>query len=204
MSFKLLETMRFHPEHGYYLLDPHLRRMKKSALFFGFKIDVLDIQEILFGKAEKWEEEKRVRLLLDRFGTIKLDYSSLHPKSESVIKVSISKESVHQNNVFLFHKTTNRDVYNQAISCSKDADDIILYNQHGEITESCIANIAIEIEGTWVTPPVCCGLLAGTKRADLIDKNQLVERIFYKEDLINTMKIKLFNSVRGEYLVELI
>ncbi len=202
MSFKLLETMRFQPEHGYVLLDQHLHRMKESALFFGFHFNISEIQKILFGDAEEWTEEKRVRLLLDQSGTITLDHASLSLKSESVIKIAISDEPVQKNNIFLFHKTTNRDVYDQAMMSCKAADDVILYNQYGEITESCIANIAIEIEGIWVTPPISCGLLAGTKRADLLNKKQLVERILYKEDLINAVKIKLFNSVRGEYPAE--
>ena len=40
-------------------------------------------------------------------------------------------------------------------------DDVLLFNEKGEVTESTIANMAVEIEGKLCTPPVQCGLLPG-------------------------------------------
>ncbi len=196
--------MLFTPENGYYLLDQHLERLESSASFFCFSCNRSDIQEILTEKGKQCKTEKRVRLVLDKQGHIKLDYFELPKQSKSKLKLSIAEKPVKNSNIYLFHKTTNREVYDQAMNHCKIADDVVLYNQDGEITESCIANIAIQIEEKWVTPPISCGLLAGTKRAELLDKNKLTECVFYKEDLMNATEIKLFNSVRGEYLVELI
>ncbi len=39
-AFSLLETMRWTPEEGYYLLERHLERLQDSALYFGFRFDL--------------------------------------------------------------------------------------------------------------------------------------------------------------------
>jgi branched-subunit amino acid aminotransferase/4-amino-4-deoxychorismate lyase len=53
-----------------------------------------------------------------------------------------------------------------------DCDDLLFFNERGELTESSIANVVVEVEGKLVTPPVSAGLLAGTFRAQLIDDDE--------------------------------
>ena len=43
--------------------------------------------------------------------------------------------------------------------------DTVLWNAAGEITESTFGNIAMLLDGRWVTPPLSCGLLPGVGRA---------------------------------------
>ena len=38
-EFELLETLRWSPGRGFYLLDRHLRRLRESAEYFGFECD---------------------------------------------------------------------------------------------------------------------------------------------------------------------
>ena len=45
---------------------------------------------------------------------------------------------------FLRHKTTHRDIYERALKTAGEADDVILWNRRGEITESTIANVVVE------------------------------------------------------------
>ena len=44
--------------------------------------------------------------------------------------------------------------YEKARASCPDSDDVLLYNEKGEVTESCIANVVILRKGRWVTPPV--------------------------------------------------
>ena len=37
-AFDLLETMRWTPDHGFFLLDRHLRRIAESARHFGYAL----------------------------------------------------------------------------------------------------------------------------------------------------------------------
>ncbi|HKL21289.1 MAG TPA: aminotransferase class IV, partial [Tichowtungia sp.] len=108
----------------------------------------------------------------------------------------IAKQPVDSQNVFLYHKTTNRSVYEKAKADSPDADDVLLFNERGEITESCIANVVVELDGRKVTPPVSCGLLAGTFRDELLEAGEIEEQFVLLDDLKRTDAIWLINSVR--------
>ena len=76
---------------------------------------------------------------------------------------------------------------------------MLLYNELGEITETTIANVAVEIGGRLCTPPVACGLLAGTLRAALLAQGRIVERVIGIRELRTNARLILFNSVRGVY-----
>ena len=68
----------------------------------------------------------------------------------------------------LFHKTTLRAPYEAASQRFPDADDVVLVNDRGEVTETTRANLAVRLEGRWVTPPLDAGLLPGCERAALL------------------------------------
>ena len=76
-------------------------------------------------------------------------------------------------------------------------------NERGEITEGTFTNIAVQMKGKLFTPPVSCGLLAGTYRKKLIEQGRMKEKILYPEDLEKAEKIFCFNSVRKLVEVEL-
>lgn len=51
--------------------------------------------------------------------------------------------------------------------------------------------------GRLLTPPVRCGLLAGTYRDHLIASGRIVEEVIRVDDLTPETEIFLLNSVRG-------
>ena len=78
-----------------------------------------------------------------------------------------------------------------------DCDDVLLWNERGEVTESSIANLVVRIDGELVTPPVRCGLLAGTFRAELLERAEIVDRVIRVEELSRAESLFLINSVQG-------
>jgi para-aminobenzoate synthetase/4-amino-4-deoxychorismate lyase len=74
-----------------------------------------------------------------------------------------------------------------------------LWNERGEITETKIANIALELDGTLYTPPITSGLLDGCYRRKLLERGEVTERIVTKEDLARATRIILLNSVRRSW-----
>ena len=81
----------------------------------------------------------------------------------------------------------------------KEADkvfDVLLWNDQNEITEFTIGNAVVELEGKLYTPPVHCGLLAGTFREKLLKEGVVEERIIYVDELKTCSNIYLINSVR--------
>ena len=111
-------------------------------------------------------------------------------------------EPVPSEHDFLFHKTTVREVYDNARHRFPDAPDVLLWNERGELTETTTGNLVVELDGELVTPPVSCGLLPGTQRAELLDTGEVVERVGRREDLARVDAAWMVNSVRGWVPIE--
>jgi para-aminobenzoate synthetase/4-amino-4-deoxychorismate lyase len=88
-------------------------------------------------------------------------------------------------------------VYDAARTAHPDVDDVVLWNERGEVTETCIANIAAQLDGRWLTPLIGCGLLAGAYRAQLVEEGKLAECRIPLEMLRSAKAVAVFNSVRG-------
>ena len=65
------------------------------------------------------------------------------------------------------------------------------------ITEAMTANVVANLGGRLVTPPVSCGLLAGTMRAELLAAGDIEEGRIPVERLAEAPGFWLINSVRG-------
>jgi para-aminobenzoate synthetase/4-amino-4-deoxychorismate lyase len=87
-------------------------------------------------------------------------------------------------------------VYEQAKAGFPEHDDVILFNERGEVTESCFCNVVVSKDGKLVTPPVECGLLAGTFREHLLKGGEIEEGIITLGDLQAADGVFLVNSVR--------
>jgi para-aminobenzoate synthetase/4-amino-4-deoxychorismate lyase len=148
-------------------------------------------------------QSRRIRILLTKDGHIDIEAHPIQPRRRRW-RVALAAEPVDSSDVFLYHKTTNRAVYEAARAARPDVDDVLLWNARGEITESTIANVVVRLDGRLVTPPVSCGLLAGTLRDWLLARGRVVEGIITREDLARAEGIYLVNSVRGWMPVELI
>jgi para-aminobenzoate synthetase / 4-amino-4-deoxychorismate lyase len=197
-EFSLLETIRWTREDSYFLLEYHLQRLAASAEYFNYSVDSARIRQRLLDQAAEFGgEARRVRLLVARDGAIEIQSDRLNEKeSDQPLRIALAREPVNSSEVFLYHKTTNRLIYENARDSCSDCDDVLLWNEKHEVTESCIANIVVEMDGGLYTPPVDCGLLAGTFRAWLLDQGKIRERPIKISDLARCSKIYLVNSVR--------
>jgi para-aminobenzoate synthetase/4-amino-4-deoxychorismate lyase len=197
--FDLIESIVWTPDHGYFLLDRHLTRLAESAEYFNTPIDLPAIRDQLADlDATLAAAAHKVRVSVSQLGRVSITAT---PLSEiplpPIMRVKLAAQPIDSNNVFLFHKTTRRDAYEAARATQADCDDVILWNERGEITESTIANVVVELDGQRYTPPIECGLLPGTFRADLIERRLIYERVISKEELLAAIRVWLINSVRG-------
>lgn len=103
---------------------------------------------------------------------------------------------MNSQNVFLYHKTTHRDVYEHAKAAFPDVDEVILWNEKGEVTEGTFTNVVISKDGKKITPPIECGLLGGTFREYLLKSGEIIEGIVTIDDLKTADKVWLVNSLR--------
>ena len=194
-DFSLFETLLWTPEEGYFLLERHIARIMDSAIYFNFPVQNADkkIRETLNGLISKADSPKRVKLSMNSCGEISGEVNHFQ-HSDRVFKVCLAKEPVNSNDRFLFHKTTRREIYNQAKI--QGFDEVILFNEKGESTEFTIGNLVIKMDGKFYTPSIECGLLAGTFRAELIASGQVEERIIPISALRKCEEIFLVNSLR--------
>ncbi len=205
-QFSLLETLLWNPQEGYYLLERHLKRMGESATYFDYPLDKQELLDLLKITAQPFTPiPHRVRLLLDKQGSCNCRATPMQlPAQDYVARVTMAEQPVNASDVFLYHKTTNRTVYANAKQQFPDHDDVILFNELGEVTESTIANVVLEIDQTLYTPPVHCGLLAGTYRSSLLESGTIRERVITVEMLHHRQsQLYLINSVRGMYQARL-
>ncbi len=194
--FSLLETIRWLPDQGYFLLSEHLERLMASARYFNIQINGSFIQDQLQHLATTLPASpQKVRLLLDQTGTLQFESQAIIPHRYP-LRVKLALEPIHRSNLFLYHKTTHRQIYDQARAQHPDCDDVLLWNDRGEVTESCTANLVIRQATTWVTPPVACGLLAGTFRSHLLQHHRIQEAVITLEHLQQAQEIYLINSIR--------
>ena len=194
-QFSLLETLLWTPEEGFFLREKHIARLLDSAEYFDFSVSKEQVEETLDRLSSASTVPMRIRLLVDRNGQIATEHKPFQAEAKP-LKAALAKHPVHSDDVFLFHKTTRRAIYDSARKDFSDYDDVLLYNESGELTEFTIGNLVAELDGQLVTPPVSCGLLPGTFRAQLLETGQVVERIVRKDELVKCLNIFLVNSVR--------
>jgi len=205
-EFQLLETMLWRPQSGYFLLEDHLKRLLDSATFFGYSISILQIRRLLEMRANRLSKEThKIRLLLDKQGQVIIEASVIpEEKTGRSLIVGLARKPVHSQDVFLYHKTTNRQVYDEAKSENADWDDVILWNERGEITESTVANVVLQFGEALVTPPIESGLLGGAYRNHLLNNGEIEEGIIKIDDLRRCQALFLINSVRKWQRTEIV
>jgi len=217
-DFALIETILWQPAKGFWLCDLHLKRLLSSAQFFNFPGKRHDILARLEEQAEKLDPSQyhRIRLLLHRNGELTTTatlcaeptMAKLDMKDQPE-KIKLSNERTDSTDLYLYHKTTNRDLYNSQYqnAVKHGFYEVIFRNKNDQITEGAVTNIFIQRGHKLFTPPIDCGLLPGTCRQEIIDSPpkgfKVQEKILTKDDLVSADAIYLANSVRGLVRVEL-
>jgi para-aminobenzoate synthetase/4-amino-4-deoxychorismate lyase len=194
--FELIETMLYE-DSQIYLLDYHINRLRDASEYFLFTFDENLIRAQLDAEINKIDikDTSKIRLLLDKWGKLKITSSKYHKPIFS--RVKLSDEIIDVTNKFQYYKTTNRAHYNYAANEAKKMKllDFIFYNERDEIAEGAITNIFIKKRDKYITPPINAGVLNGCYRQYLLDKNYAEEDYIYKEELLRSNSIFVGNSL---------
>ncbi len=197
-EFSLLETMLWTSEDGYFLLDHHMRRLGDSAVYFDYRLDLKRVREALLECIAGFSgHPHRVRLLVARDGFVNIEATPMSTaESPQPLRVKLARTPIDSAEIFLYHKTTHRGIYENAKRDEEQCDDVLLWNERREMTETCVSNIVVDLDGDRITPPVDSGLLAGTFRARLLEEGRIREQVLKIDDLKRCSRIYLINSVR--------
>ena len=165
----IFETLRGEGR-DYFGLHRHYCRAKESARFeLPGEIEVTRaLQELL--QAENYPVS-RIRISFRDDGTWLITnhlYQDLEPA-----QLMIFPERAKNKNPVLKSFPYQQNLLLQKSAQSNGFDDGILITNDGEVCETSIANIALEIDQQWVTPPLTSGILNGVMRAVAIESNEI-------------------------------
>lgn len=202
-DFQLLETIGYQAGE-YVVLKEHMERLEKSADYFRFAINIEEIEKTLRDYKKKLSTGNwKIRLLAAKDGGITIEAQEI-TQDDTAVRTALARAPIDRNDIFLYHKTTNRAVYQEKLEGHEGIFDVLLWNENEELTEFTTGNLVVEINGVFYTPPVSCGLLKGTFRSSLLEKGIIRERIIKVEELPVCDHIWFINSVRKWVPVEII
>jgi para-aminobenzoate synthetase/4-amino-4-deoxychorismate lyase len=197
--FALLETLRL--DGGAYPLEAaHLARLAASARYFAYADPTPAARAALAALAARADLVAgawRVRLTAAADGVVQAVPTPAPPPPTAPWRVAVSRTPVDADDPFLHHKTTYRAVYESRRAEWPDADDVLLVNARGELTEGTIANLVVEREGRRWTPPRACGLLGGVARAGALAAGEVAEAVLHPTALAGAERAWLVNALRG-------
>jgi para-aminobenzoate synthetase/4-amino-4-deoxychorismate lyase len=201
-GFQICEALLWEPEQGYFLLDRHLRRFAASAAHFDYSFDR---EAVTRGLAELAESLARIprKVRVELFANGNLFFEHVDVKPSSSVRTALAREPVDSGDEFLRHKTSNRGVYQGALAAHPEAQDVLLWNERGELTESCAANVVLELDRQRVTPSLGSNLLPGTFREALLESGEIEEEVVPVKAIERASRLFLINSVRRWCAVEL-
>ena len=215
-DFYLIETLLWEPGKGYWLLDEHLERLEQSAFYFCFDFareDILEVLNGLIGDGNFDEQCVRVRLTLQKDGGIESTFQvctapvqrSLSEKPailhDELPCIHLSEQKIDSTSPWFFHKTSKRKLFQDEFARAGKLGlfDIVFLNEKQELTEGCISNLILFLDGKYYTPPVSSGLLSGTMRTHLLSDSsiKLHKKVLSINDLYRAEALFCCNSVRG-------
>ncbi len=192
---RLLESLLI--DNGRYpRIERHLERLSWSASRVGYLFDRCRIRDSLLKMAEDKDGEQKVRLLLSHDGSFEIESIPLEKPKER-LRLAIARTALDTKDLQFYIKTENRKIYETARLESPEADEVLLFNLNGELTEGTFNNLLLKIDGTFYTPPLSCGLLPGIMRQEMLEQGIIKEKVLYLSDLTEAEEIWLINSVRG-------
>jgi branched-subunit amino acid aminotransferase/4-amino-4-deoxychorismate lyase len=193
----LIETLLWTRVDGYFLRDGHLIRITNSAAALGFAFSAPDWDAALAQAcADPPAAILRVRLILRADGAIETSTAPFTADPEGKVwRVGIAATRFDSRDPLLRHKTTRRELYEEALSAARGSDEVVFLNERDEVCEGARTNVFVERDCDLLTPPVSCGLLPGVLRANLLARGQAREKVLRLEDLRGEFFIG--NSLRG-------
>ncbi|GIX41331.1 MAG: aminodeoxychorismate synthase, component I [Leptospiraceae bacterium] len=183
-----------------YFEKSHIQRLINTKNFFQFPIKeqkIINAFSRLKKHLEKISYPIRIHFRIYKNGKIYIKLNKLNYKKN--IKICLSNKKINPENIFLYFKTSNREIYTKEFDFYKKLgyEEVLFQNKEGFITEGSFTNIIIKIKNEFYTPPKEAGILNGILRQKLIQKGRVKEKNITLVELKEANQIYLINSVRG-------
>lgn len=217
----LFETIRY-KNNSFQLAELHLNRLWAGMTAMQFELPELFTQEMLLSELLKLVQKNnhtyaRVRLTVIRGNGGLYDAINMRPNfiiqswqldndhgqlNNNGLQICFYKEAVKSCDVFSNLKHNNFLPYMMgALAAKKNkCNDALIFNQHGRICDSTIANVFIIKNDIIKTPPLTEGCVAGTMRHFLLEQLpkagfEIQECPLSQEDIMAADEIFLCNAM---------
>ena len=192
--FQLMTTGKIH-QNSLLFKKEHIERLKKASRYFAYPFD----PEVLKQKIETAcqdcdsNQDYRLRISLSKSGEITLSLQVLTPLSSIFCQAKLCLQKNDLEQPFTYFKTTYRP------HLTIGDQERLYYNEKGELLETSIGNLVLQITGKLYTPPIRLGILPGIYRQYLLETGQAEEKVVTLADLRKADAIYGCNAVRGLY-----
>lgn len=139
------------------------------------------------------DELLRCKVIYNDDEIIDITYTPYTKKSIKTFQI------IYDNNIQYNFKYLDRKKIDKLVKEKQNADDIIIL-KNGLVTDTSIANIAVNIDDQWYTPKK--PLLPGTTLLRYLDKNIIKEVDITVEELQKAKKIALLNAMVDFDIIE--
>jgi len=173
-----IETLKIIDGKPINLAYHHERIIRTIGHDIDFNIEIKD-SNLLIGKV-------KYRFVYNAKGIIDVSY-----KRYNIVPIS-SLKIVESNNIDYHKKYENRDSLNKLLELKDNCDDILII-KNGLLTDTSYCNIILKNKEELITPSNC--LLKGTKRAYLLDKRIIKEKVISLDEIANYDSIILINAM---------
>ncbi|MGT2934567.1 aminodeoxychorismate synthase component I [Streptococcus castoreus] len=177
------------------LLDYHLNRLKEAAAYFAYPYDEIRLRQSLAAYlATKDDRSYRLHITLGKNGQMSLSDQILESLRPTFLNALLTLQKTKQeDSPFTYFKTSYRPHIN-----TKPYEQIY-YNPKGQLLETSIGNLFVQLGKRLYTPPIEAGILPGIYRQHLLDTSQVQEKWLTLADLENAETVFGGNAVQGLY-----
>ena len=175
--------------------EEHIDRLKKAGRYFTYPFNPENLLQRIDAECQACHVEKdyRLQISISKSGDIDLCRQELTPLSAAFCQAQLCLQETSLQTPFTYFKTTYRPhltVANQ---------EKIYHNENGELLETSIGNLILQIAGKLYTPPINLGILPGIYRQHLLEKGKVEEKVLTLKELAQAEAIYGCNAVRGLY-----
>ncbi|WP_407923190.1 chorismate-binding protein [Cupriavidus agavae] len=204
-GFTLFETMRAQ-RGGVQYVERHLRRIAASAAAFGFAFDPEAARAALQAEAARLGDGNwRLRMSVDKRGTLAFAHGALVPLAEAVVSVELAELRLPVADALRRHKISARATYDAGWQAAerRGAFDALFFNTRDELLEGGRTSVFVKVDGRWLTPPLSADILPGVMRAVVLEEGDaridgpVAEATITREMVLRADQVVVVNALRG-------
>ena len=198
VPFQLMTTGKISQKHLLFK-EEHIERLRKASRYFAYPFNPEHLRQRIDAECQTCHEEKdyRLKISISKSGDIDFYRQELIPLSPAFCQAQLCLQETSLQTPFTYFKTT----YRPHLTIGKQ--EKIYHNEKGELLETSIGNLVLQIAGKLYTPRINLGILPGIYRQHLLEIGQVEEKVLTLEDLSQAEAIYACNAVRSLYKLSL-